>query len=225
MAAGFCCANTVRAGARPCRRAMAAKASDVWRAGYRRGAMPPPNPCRPYTKNSTPAPVESGAKRVWLAAPSSPNCGAAGKGSCTVKCAASAKIARRTAVVVGASSERWKCAARFAGVKCTRPSAVSGDGLTVAALATHIAAADEQAASSAGASVRARRRTAASSPAKPSARNAGMKGRSCGGRTACGNPRAANARILASPCSAASRGLATSPALCSDATFPVASPE
>ena len=33
-------------------------------------------------------------------------------------------------------------------MKCTRPSAVSADGLTVAALATHIAAADEHAASS-----------------------------------------------------------------------------
>ena len=64
-----------------------------------------------------------------------------------------------TRVVVGASSARWKCDTRFAGVKCTRPSAVSADGLTVAALATHIAAADEQAASRRGASRPAARTT------------------------------------------------------------------
>ena len=38
---------------------------------------------------------------------------------------------------------------RFAGVKWTRPSAVSIEGLTVAAFAAHIAAADEHAARSA----------------------------------------------------------------------------
>ena len=77
---------------------------------------------------------------------------------------ASAKIARSTRVVVGASSARWKCVTRLAGVKCTRPSAVSADGLTVAALATHIAAADEHAASSTGASRAARAEHRASLP-------------------------------------------------------------
>ena len=128
-------------------------------------------------------------------------------------------------MVVGASSDRWKWEARLAGVKWTRPSAVSGDGLTVAALATHIAAADEQAASSAGASRAARASTCASVPAKPSERSAAIAGRSCGGSTACAIPRAASARILARPCSAASRGLATRLALRSDARLPRASPE
>jgi hypothetical protein len=44
----------------------------------------------------------------------------------------------------------------LAGVKWTRPSPVSADGLTVAALAVHIAAADEQAESNCGASRAAR---------------------------------------------------------------------
>src|SRR5207248_6250823 len=62
-----------------------------------------------------------------------------------------------------ASSERWKFAIRFAGVKCTFASAVSADGLTVAAFAVHIAAADEHAASSWGASRAASARIAARS--------------------------------------------------------------
>ena len=48
-------------------------------------------------------------------------------------------------------------------MKCTRPSAVSADGLTVAALAIHIAAADEHAARSCGAAFAAERSTALSS--------------------------------------------------------------
>ena len=55
-------------------------------------------------------------------------------------------------VVVGASSERWKFVTRFAGVKCSRPSAQSAAALTVAAFATHIDAADEHAARRSGAS-------------------------------------------------------------------------
>ncbi len=166
----------------------------------------------------------AGANRVWLAAPSSPNCGAAGSGSWTTKWRASAKIARSTRVVVGASSERWKWLTRFAGVKWTRPSAVSADGLTVAAFATHIAAADEHAASSSGASCAARATTSASRPANPSARSAGRSGRSCGGSTACRKPRAASARTFARPCSAASRGFDTRCAFRSAARLPRASP-
>ena len=92
------------------------------------------------------------AKRVWLAAPSSPSCGAAGSGSCTRKRVLSAKMARSTRVVVGASSARWRFVSRFAGVKCRRPSAQSAAALTVAAFAAHIDAADEHAASRSGAS-------------------------------------------------------------------------
>ena len=61
---------------------------------------------------------------------------------------------------------------RLAGVKWTRPSVVSIDGLTVAAFAAHIAAADEHAARSCGASLRALATISASVPAKPSARSA-----------------------------------------------------
>ena len=154
------------------------------------------------------------AKRVWLAAPSSPNCGAAGSGSCTAKCASSAKIARSTRVVVGASSERWKCATRFAGVKCTRPSARvrrRADGRRVGdPHRRRRRARGEQrrrVARRAREHVahRCRRSRARAAPA--------TYGRSCGGSTACAKPRAASARILARPCSAASRGLATCRAL------------
>jgi hypothetical protein len=106
----------------------------------------------------------------------------------------------------------------------TRRSAVSADGLTVAALAAHIAAADEQAASSAPPSRAARAITEASSPLNPSLRSAATSGRSCGGSTACRYPRSASAFILASPWSAASRGLATERRLRSAARLPPARP-
>lgn len=157
---------------------------------------------------------------MWFAAPSSPSCVAAGNGSWTTKRRGSAKIARSRAVVIGASIERWNSDTRFAGVRCTRPSAVSAEGLTVAAFAVHMAEADDDAASRPGASFAARARTAASSPANPSERSVGRCGRSCGGSTACGTPRAASVRILASPCSAASRGFDTAPAWRVDARFP-----
>ena len=91
------------------------------------------------------------------------------------------------AVVVGASSARWKCAARLAGVKCTRRSAVSADGLTVAALATHIAAADEQAASSTRRLCAARREDVGVAAGEAQRAQRATSGRSCGGSTACGS--------------------------------------
>ena len=162
---------------------------------------------------------------MWFAAPSSAVCAAAGRGSWTTKRASSAKIARRMRVVVGASIDRCSSEARFAGVKWTRPSAVSADGLTVAAFAVHIAAADELADSSDGASRAARASTSASLPPKPSERSVGRCGRSWGGSTACGKPRDATARILARPCSAASRGFDARPAWRAEATLPCDIPE
>ncbi len=55
-------------------------------------------------------------------------CGAAGSGSCTTKRRASAKIARRIAVVVGASSARWKCERQVGGREMHAP--VGGVGAT-----------------------------------------------------------------------------------------------
>jgi hypothetical protein len=134
----------------------------------------------------------------------------------------SAKIAAHARVVVAASIERWKCdEIRRREVD----AAVRGRRwLTVAALATHIAAADEHAARSCGARCAAVARTSLSLPAKPSSRNAETSGRSCGGSTACANPRSASTFILASPCSAAWRGLATRLLLRSEARLPVARP-
>ena len=100
----------------------------------------------------------------------------------------------------------------------------SGDALTVAAFATHIAAAEDAAARSRGASRAAWARTSASDPENPSVRSAGTNGRSCGGRIACGQPRAASAHIFARPCSAASRGFDTSRALRVAARLPSARP-
>ena len=56
------------------------------------------------------------------------------------------------------------------------------------------------------------------------AQRARCPARSCGGSTACTTPRAASARALASPCSAAARGFATVRAFRSAARLPRASP-
>ena len=54
----------------------------------------------------------------------------------------SLKIARRVRVACTCSSERCSLLFRLAAVKCTRPSCESAEGLTVAALAVHIGAAE-----------------------------------------------------------------------------------
>jgi hypothetical protein len=118
------------------------------------------------------------------------------------------------------SIERCSCVHRLAGVKCTRPSAVSGLAETVAALATHIAEAELAAASSPGASRRAAASTSVWSPLKPSARSVGRCGRSCGGSTPCGMPRSCSAFILRRPCSAASRGFDGLSAFSAEARLP-----
>ena len=46
-------------------------------------------------------------------------------------------------VVVSASRERWNIAVRLAGTRCRRRSCASAEGMQVAALAVHIAAALE----------------------------------------------------------------------------------
>jgi hypothetical protein len=61
-----------------------------------------------------------------------------GSGSCTTKRSLFANSARRVRVDWMCSSARCSLLFRLAAVKCTRPSAVSADGLTVAALAVHI---------------------------------------------------------------------------------------
>src|SRR3546814_10724951 len=76
---------------------------------------------------------------MWLAAPSSPNGG--GTGPCTAN-AGSAKARRSCASVSGHSWLRCGIVTRLATVRWQRPSAVSGAGETVAALAAHIADAD-----------------------------------------------------------------------------------
>jgi hypothetical protein len=108
---------------------------------------------------------------------------------------------------------RCRLVSRLAGVKCTRPSAVSALGVTVAALAAHIGEAEQAAAARAGASFQAFSRTRASEPEKPIDRSSARSGRSCGGSTNCGTPQSASLRILVSPSSTAARGLETSPAL------------
>ena len=72
------------------------------------GAATAPQALRPQPKRCT-APREV-SRRVWLAAPSSAKWPPPGSGSCTAKCAASAKMARSTAWVVSASMARWNMA-------------------------------------------------------------------------------------------------------------------
>jgi hypothetical protein len=109
-------------------------------------------------------------------------------------------------------------------VKCTRPSAASALGVTVAALAAHIGEAEQAAAAKLGAAFQAASSTAASDPPKPSPRRKGMFGRSCGGKTNWGRPRSASRFIFSSPCSTAARGLDVSPAFRLEARLPGLSP-
>ena len=105
-------------------------------------------------------------------------------------------------------------------MKCTRPSAVSAEGLTVAALAVHMGEAEYAQARITGASRMALASTSASLPVKPIARSMRKSGRICGGITAWAKPRAARARILARPCKAACFGLEALLTLLKDATLP-----
>src|ERR1044072_1203094 len=86
----------------------------------------PASPCAP-------------ASRMWLAAPSSPNAG--GTGPWTTKADAE-KASFSCASVAGHSWLRCGMVFRLATVRWHLPSAVSGAGETVAALAAHIAEAD-----------------------------------------------------------------------------------
>ena len=104
---------------------------------------------------------------------------------------------------------------RFATVRWVRPSAVSGAGETVAALAAHMAEADMQAAASVGSQ---------SSYVVPSAASHSRFGRAPGTKIPCESPSARLARILSMPCKAAERGCDTCPAFLVDARLPKLSP-
>ena len=116
--------------------------------------------------------------------------------------------------------ERWKRLTRLAGVKCVRPSAVSTAGETVAAFAAHMLELLHAAARRTGSARCALAMASASLPVKPRRRSVGRCGRSCGGRTACFNPRSARNFIFASPCSAAWRGLDATPRWLIEAGLP-----
>ena len=225
MAAGFCCANTVRAGARPCRRAMAANASDVCRAGYRIGhhAAAEAVPAIDEELDAGRGRIRREARVVGGTFVAHLRRGGQrlvhGEMRGVGKDRAQDRGGRRR--LERAMEMRDEIRRREVHAPVRRIGR-RADGGRIG----HPHRGGGRARGQQRRRVRAaRRRIAASSPANPNARNAGRKGRSCGGSTACGNPRAASARILASPCSAASRGLATSPALCSEATLPVARPE
>ena len=87
------------------------------------------------------------------------------------------------------SRDRWRCEARLAGVKCTFPSSASGDGVTVAALAVHIADADDAADTKPGSVRNADASTSASLPTNPNLLSVGMCGRSGGSRLPWMRPR------------------------------------
>ena len=233
IASAFCCANTQCAGVSPPSAATRSLAARVCRAGNFAGfrapsrAAPYTKKCRPRTSPPAAAPA---VRRVWLAAPSSPKsspepppgppCASAGSAACTSKRARSAKIARSTRSVTAGSIARWNIARRFAVTRWVRPSRVSAPGITVAALAVHIALALDTRASSTGSSFAHFARISASDPVNPRARSVGRCGRSCGGSTPCTSPSAATASIFARPCSAAARGELAAPWLRALATLP-----
>jgi hypothetical protein len=124
---------------------------------------------------------------MWLAAPSSPKLG--GTASWMAKCRASPKAISSWRFVSGHSCARWSMVTRFAGVRWQRPSAVSGAGLTVAALAVHIDEADQGAARSCGGSL----------PSSASAACSARLGRGSGSRKPCTPSRARFPRIFATP--------------------------
>ena len=101
-----------------------------------------------------------------------------------------AKASRNCASVAGHSWLRCGMVRRLATVRWHLPSAVSGAGETVAALAAHIAEADMALAASPG--------SAFSIPA-PSSASQARCGRGCGTKMPWSNPSARLARILAKP--------------------------
>ena len=133
-------------------------------------------------------------------------------------------MAHSTANVVSASMARWNMDERFAGVRCTRPSAASAEGATVAALAVHIADALEQRRRKRSSSRPARAITSSSEPVKPRRRSVERLGLGWGGSSAWAAPSSCTNRIFSSPCSAAARGLEAFPPCAIDATFPRDSP-
>ncbi|MNV31791.1 hypothetical protein D3C71_1231110 [compost metagenome] len=133
-------------------------------------------------------------------------------------------MAAITRDVVSCSIERWNLLFKFAAVKCTRPSALSADGETVAALAVHIQDAELNADNNAGEVRIACSITLWSSPRKPNLRKVGTCGRSCGANTPCFKPMSAKAFIFNRPCLAANFGLERLFWFLVDASFPKDNP-
>src|SRR4029450_3411285 len=100
---------------------------------------------------------------------------------------------------------------RLATVRWHLPSAESGAGDTVAALAAHIAEADMALAASAG---------SAASMLVPSRASHSSAGRGGGTKMPCASPGDRLVRILSMPWSAAARGFDTSPAWRVEARLP-----
>src|SRR5690606_41929101 len=130
------------------------------------------------------------------------------------RCRGSARAGRSWRSVSGHSCERCGIVTRLATVRWQRPSAVSGAGETVAALAVHIDEADHAPAISTG--------SVCESAAIVSSHAALGRGR--GTKNPCARPSATLPRIFASPCRAAARGYDTSPACAVAARLPKLSP-
>ena len=135
---------------------------------------------------------------MWFAAPSSPNAG--GTGSWTAN-ASLAKASLSCASVAGHSWLRCGMVRRLATVRWQLPSAVSGAGETVAALAAHIAEADIALAARTGSASldrRCRAPPATRGRAADAARKCPGQGRARGWRASCRCP-AARPRAAATP--------------------------
>jgi hypothetical protein len=147
-----------------------------------------------------------------------------GQGAWTLTPGMLAKSAVSWRCVCGASMLRWGMEERLATERWVSPSVLSGRGETVAALAVHIAEAEKLLRKRAGSASHAARQTSRSLPAKPMRRSHAASGRSWGSSRPCGRPSAIICRILASPCSAASRGAEVLPACVAEAMLPSDSP-
>ena len=173
-------------------RAIARDASTCWRAGK----APP----RDAIDEDLDAPARRGRRTAAYGWPRLRRRTSAGPGAWTAKCRSSAKARRSWASVAGHSWLRCAIVLKLATVRWQRPSAVSGAGETVAALAAHIAEADKRI----GGAAACRRSLDAS---VPSAASQARLGRRCGQEQALRQAERQDcARILATPCSAAARG-------------------
>ncbi len=162
---------------------------------------------RPPCTNRCTAHPSRGTRRTWLAAPSSAKAGVAGSGRCTAKRASSAKIRASTRAggrgLDGPVGVGQQVGRRQVQAPVGRVGAGRHRGRVGGPHRRRRRAGREQLRGAPGGASRGPRRRRRRSPG---AAASGRCGRSWGGSTPWGTPRASRARILAMPSRAAARG-------------------